>query len=215
MRPAAVRVPRCPREDLPLRNSHSRNEGRRDPCGEPRAFLRFIEDMEAAAVEDELKRILGRRAGEKVQSSEAAIEIALGHLRGSSFDGERGDIDAKHVEPALGQPKGVGPGSRADLESPGGLNATRSDQLDQQRFGFPGVPGKISRGVTLIPATMRHHHKSNAQSMPAATHGPLSPHYSWRSRHRAWTGDQLAATDRQRSTGPDASISVHPHIEVQ
>ena len=33
----------------------SRNEGRRDLCGETRAFLRFIEDMEAAAVEDKLK----------------------------------------------------------------------------------------------------------------------------------------------------------------
>src|ERR1700723_3567623 len=142
----------------------SRNKGRRDQCGEPRAFLQLIEDMEAAAVEDELKRILERRAGKKGQSSEAAIEIVLGQLRGSFFDGERGDIDAEHVEPALGQPKGVGPGSRADLQSPGRLNATRSDECDQQRFGFPGVPGKISRCVTLIPGTMRHYHKFNAQS---------------------------------------------------
>lgn len=36
------------------------------------------------------------------------------------------------------------------------MNATRSDELDQQRLRLPSVPGKLSRPVTLVPVTMRH-----------------------------------------------------------
>ena len=50
------------------------------------ALLRFIEDMKAAAVEEELEGSLGRRAGKEIQRGEAAIEIAPVELRlGSSI----------------------------------------------------------------------------------------------------------------------------------
>src|SRR5579859_6085494 len=45
----------------------TRGEDRRDLCGKTNALLLFVEDMEAAAVEDKLKGSLGRRGHEKVR----------------------------------------------------------------------------------------------------------------------------------------------------
>jgi hypothetical protein len=134
----------------------SGDQCRRDPSGETRAFVGFTEDVEAAAVKNELERTLGRGGGEKVQGSETATQIATIQLRNGSFDREWSHIDAQYIEAALCQPKGIRPRPHADLERHGGLNAARGDKLDQQRLGLSRVPGKLSRGVALVPTPMRH-----------------------------------------------------------
>jgi hypothetical protein len=109
----------------------SGRERRRDPRGKTRALLGFIEDMEAAAVKNELVRTPVRGGGQKVQSGETASETATLQFGVGSFDRKRGDIYAKYVEAALRQPKRIRPRTRADLERQGGLNAIRSDELDE------------------------------------------------------------------------------------
>jgi hypothetical protein len=84
----------------------SGRESRRDPRGKARALLGFIEDMEAAAVENELERPPVRGGGQKVRGGETATETATFQFGVGSFDRKRGDIDAKYVEAALRQPKG-------------------------------------------------------------------------------------------------------------
>ena len=124
--------------------------------GEPSALLRFIEDMKAAAIEDEAEWITGRGGDEKIQCCEAAIEIAPVQLCDGSFDRERSDIDSQDVEASLGEPKGIRPRTRANLQRLGWRNATRSDEIDQQRLRLASVPGNLSRGVALIPGRVRH-----------------------------------------------------------
>jgi hypothetical protein len=89
------------------------------------------------------------------------------------FDRERGDIDAKDLEAALRQPKRIGPRPRADLQRPRRPNATRGDELDQQRLRLPRDPGKLSRGVALIPGTMRHHATSLAYGTRTKQNGDV------------------------------------------
>jgi hypothetical protein len=60
-----------------------------------------------------------------------AGQFAILRLRDGSFNRERSDINAKYLETALGQPNGICPRTRADLERLGWLNATRGDELDQ------------------------------------------------------------------------------------
>ena len=103
-----------------------------------------------------------RGGGQKVQGGETATETATLQFGVGSFDRERGDIDAKYVEAALRQPKGIRPRPRADLERQGGLNATRSDELDEQRLRLARIPGKLSRCVALVPGRVRHHSTSVA-----------------------------------------------------
>jgi len=140
----------------------SGRERRRDPRGKTRALLRFIEDMEAAAVKNELERTSGWGGGQKVQGGETATEAATLRFGVGSFDRKRGDIDAKYVEAAHRQPKGIRPRTRADLERQGGLNATRRDELDEQRLWLARIPGKLSRCVALVPGRVRHHSRSLA-----------------------------------------------------
>jgi hypothetical protein len=85
----------------------SGRERRRDPRGKTRTLLGFIEDMEAAAVKDELEGTLRRGGGEKVHGGETATQIATVQLCGGSFGREWGDIDANYVEAALRQPNGA------------------------------------------------------------------------------------------------------------
>ena len=80
-----------------------------------RSLLGFIENMEAAAVKNELERPPVRKSGQKVQSGETATETATLQFGVGSFDSKRCDIDAKYVEAALRQPKGIRPCTRADL----------------------------------------------------------------------------------------------------
>lgn len=102
----------------------TRRERRGDLRGKTSAFLRFVEDMKATAVKNKLERSSIRGGGQKVQRGETAIETVAFQLGVGSFDRERGDIDAKYVEAALRQPKGIRPRTRANLERSSGLNAT-------------------------------------------------------------------------------------------
>ena len=122
-----------------------------DLCREPLSLARFIEDMKATAVKHKVERTVGRRSSEYVPCSEAAAERASFKFGVGSFDGERRDIDPEYVETAFGQPNGVRTGSRADLKRTSRRDAARSDELDEQRLWLSGVPGRLSRGVALIP----------------------------------------------------------------
>src|SRR5580704_12430044 len=157
------------RADLPRRTfgradeaqpQASRRECRHNLRGKTRSLLGFVEDMEAAAVKNELEWPPVRGGCQKVQGGETATETAPLQLGVGSFDRERGDVDAKYVEAALRQPKGVRPRTRADLERPGGLNATRSDELDEQRLRPARIPGQLSHCVALVPGRVRHHSTS-------------------------------------------------------
>ena len=148
----------------------SGRERRRDPCGKTRPLLGFIEDMKAAAVKDELERTPGRGAGEKVQSCEAAIEIALVQLRGSSFDRERGDIDAQDVKAALRQPKGIGPRTRADLQRPAWAECdpksrTRPAAAPARPYPREALPLRSSHSRKGAAS----HHECSAQSTSAVS----------------------------------------------
>jgi hypothetical protein len=66
-----------------------------------RPLLRLVEDVETAAVEDELEWTIRQNGGEKILCCEAARESAAIQLRRGTFDRERGDIDAQDVEAAL------------------------------------------------------------------------------------------------------------------
>jgi hypothetical protein len=136
----------------------SGRERRHDPRRKTRALLGFIEDMEAAAVKNELERNPVRGAGQKVQGGETATETATLQFGVGSFGRKRGDIDAKYVEVALRQPNGIRPRTRRSRAL--GLNATRSDELDEQRLWLACIPGKLSHCVTLVPGRVRHHSTS-------------------------------------------------------
>jgi hypothetical protein len=109
----------------------ARDQDRRNLCGKTRALLLFVEDMEAAAIEDKMEGSLGRRGQEEVQGAETATEIAAIQLCRGSFDRVRRDVDPQDVESAFREPKGIRPCPRANLERPGGPNATRRDEVDQ------------------------------------------------------------------------------------
>ena len=141
----------------------ARGQYRCNPCGKIRPLLRLIEDMEAAAVEDELEWTIRRSAGEEILGREAATQSATIQLRRGTFDRERRDIDAQDLEAPLRQPKSIRPCSRADLERPRRPNPARGDELNQQRLRLPRVPGKRSRSIALIPAPMRHHYECSAR----------------------------------------------------
>ncbi len=64
----------------------ARGQDRGDLCGKTSALLRFVEDMEAAAVEHKMERSPGRRGREKVQGTEAATELAAIQLCCGLFD---------------------------------------------------------------------------------------------------------------------------------
>ena len=111
---------------------------------EPLSLAWFIEDMKAAAIEDELEGASGWSRGEKVPCREAAAESPSRQFSVGSFDGERRDIDSEYVETAFGQPNGIRTGTRADLKRPCWRDAARSDEPDEQRFWLSGVPGQLS-----------------------------------------------------------------------
>ena len=106
---------------------------------------------------------MGRRAGrsEKIKYSEAAGKCAPRHPGVGSLDGERRDIDSEDIETAFRHPDCICTGTCADLKCRTWHDRARSDELDEQRFRFPGVPGwSLSRGVALIPWRVGHHDTS-------------------------------------------------------
>ena len=145
----------------------ARRELSSDLFREPQSLVWFIEYMKTAAVEDKLERTAGRRRGEKVPRSEAAAESTSLHLGSGSFDGKRRDIDSEHVEPAFRHPNCVRSGPCTNLKRQGRHDRARGDEINEQGLGMPGVPGQLSRGVTLIPCRVRHP-ESLAQSAIAS-----------------------------------------------
>ena len=113
-----------------------------NPCGKMRPLLRLIEDMEAAAVEDELEWSIRQSGGEEILCCEAATQNPAIQLRRGTFHCERGDVDAQDLEAALRQPKSIRPCSRADLERPRRPNPARGDELNQQRLRLPVSQGR-------------------------------------------------------------------------
>jgi len=100
----------------------SRRKRRRDPNGEPSALLGFIEDVKAAAIENEMEGTIGLGSGQKIQGCETTTRKPTPQFRVGSFDRQGGDIDAQHVEAALRQPDRIRPRARADLQRPRGPN---------------------------------------------------------------------------------------------
>lgn len=68
------------------------------------SFAGLIEDMEATAVEYEMKRTTGRRRGEKIACLEAAEERTFSHPGARQPNGKRGDIDAEDIETVFRHP---------------------------------------------------------------------------------------------------------------
>jgi hypothetical protein len=136
-------------------------------CGKTRPLFGFIEDVEAATVEDEMEGAIRRVSGEKVQGQETATEIATIQLRHGLFDRKWRNVDTQDLEAALGEPKSVRPCPGANFKCSRGPNATRSDELNQKRLRLSRVPRKRSRGVALIPQGVRHDPSS------------LTPKVSW------------------------------------
>jgi hypothetical protein len=97
----------------------------RNPRGEKRALLGFIEDMKAAAVKNELEGAFGWGNSKEVQGCETATEMPTIQLRVGSFDRERCDVDATDLEAALREPNRIRARPRADLERPRGPNPAR------------------------------------------------------------------------------------------
>src|ERR1700734_74464 len=126
------------------------------------SFFRFVEDMEASAIEHELERSACRWLCQEVRSGEAALERASGHFCVGLFDSERRDVESEHIKAAFGHPDGIGTGSAADFERKARRDCARSDEVDEQRFGQARVPGQLSGGVAVIPRGMRHQDSSLA-----------------------------------------------------
>jgi hypothetical protein len=141
-------------------------ERRRDLGGKTCALLGFIEDMKTAAVEGEAEGTVRRGCMKKVQSGKTATQTVTIQLSVGSFDCERGDIDAEHVEAALRQPNGIRPCTRADFKRLGWRNETRVDELDKQGLRLTSVPGKFSRSVAFVPRRGRHNPTSLAPNWP-------------------------------------------------
>jgi hypothetical protein len=122
-----------------------------DLCREPLSLVWLIEHMKATAVEDEVERAVGRRRSEKVPCSEAAAQSASLYLGVRSFDGDRRDIDSEYVKTAFCHPNCIRAGTGANLKRRTWRDRARCYELDEQGLWLPGVPGKLSRGVALIP----------------------------------------------------------------
>jgi hypothetical protein len=100
-----------------------------------------------AKIEKITQKVIGRlQHPGKGQShsicSEAAAQIAAVHFGAGPLDRQRRDIDSEYVETQFGQPNCIRAGPRADLKRRGWRDATRSDELDEQRFWLRSVPGQ-------------------------------------------------------------------------
>ena len=94
------------------------------------------------------RRIEARRETPMQRSGSAVPPLYLGL---GSLDGERRNVDSQYVETLFRHPDCIRAGTCTDLKSRAWRDHAGFDELDEQRLRFPGAPGQVSCGVTVIP----------------------------------------------------------------
>jgi AbrB family looped-hinge helix DNA binding protein len=116
--------------------------------------------VEHAAVDDGVERHRQLAEVEDVSDLEVYGDASVGGLGPGRLDGERRDIDARHVGAVRGGEQRLLAGPAAGVEEPAGQQALLGE-ADERRLRPPDVPRRFL--VTLVRAIPFTHRRSPAQ----------------------------------------------------